>query len=42
MMLAKGASSISIIGGLFLQSEVFRYPVRPAKIGARAYMGLGG
>ena len=41
MMLAKGASIISIIGGSFLQSEVFRYPVRPAKMGARAQKGLG-
>ena len=42
MMLAKGASITSIIEGSFLQSEVFRYPLRPAKIGARAQIGLGG
>ena len=31
MMLATGASIISIIRGSFLQSEVFRYPPQPAK-----------
>ena len=42
MMLAKGTSIISIIGGSFLQSELFRYLVQPAKISARAQIGLGG
>ena len=41
MMLAKGASIVSIIGGSFLKSELFRYPIQPAKIGARAQIGLG-
>ena len=36
MMLAHGASIISIIGGSFLQSEVLSPPLQPAKIGARS------
>ena len=43
MMLAKGASIISIIEGSFLQSELFpsENPLKLAKIGARAQRGVG-
>ena len=34
MMLAQGASIISIIGGSFFQSKVCQHPLQPAKIGA--------
>ena len=42
MMLAKGASIISIIGGSFLQSELFRYPIQLQKLvpGPRQASGL--
>ena len=42
MMQATGASIIGIIGGPFLEFDLFRYPPNLHKNDARAQMGLGG